>query len=379
MKLNDVFALSKDHNTIDAMNRANILAGLIMTPLIALFEVIMIALTSKNIAEGGSPVRFIYLQCYVVLLVATLIGFTLLLVWRRHAGRHRRKLISLAHIYSAVILLWAVAITFLDVARGGQLTVYLTVLVVLACAFYLQPRAACLIFGGSAALLIALSYIYASHSLDIVINLLVFAVFMAIVAVVRYGSKKESMFQESVIVEQNKELNQLNEKLRVLSSTDMLTGLYNRRFYDESGTLLAEQCMQEGQEMAAILLDIDEFKKINDTYGHKTGDVCIRTVACIIADCARCYGGTAYRFGGEEFLAIVPDCGIDRAGELAESIRRAVEQTPVEGVEYAVTVSAGCYAKKPETGGEAEAFVNRADHAMYRAKANGRNAVVLDR
>lgn len=375
--IRDIFAVSTK-STADEMNRANIKAGLISTPLIALFEVVMIVITCRNIAVGASPVRVAYLQCYIVLLAATVISFALLMAWRRDIKKYRSALVWLAHIYAAVILLWAVAISFLDVGRGGSLTVYLTVLVVLACAFYLHPWAACGIFCGCTALLMVLVRTTTNHTLDITINLLVFGVFMLIVSIMRYGSKKESVFKETVIVKQNEELNQLNERLVVLSQTDMLTGLYNRRHYDEIVPGITGECARQGQEMAALMLDIDKFKKINDTYGHKTGDVCIRSVARIVLEQARKYGGTAYRFGGEEFLAVVPGCGTACAKELAEGIRGMVEATPMEGVEYPVTVSVGCYAGKPETEKDADIFVNRADRAMYCVKANGRNGVAVD-
>lgn len=374
----DAFAVCKDDNTIDEMNKVNIRAGLVMTPLIALFEIVMIIITGQNIASGGSPIRVSYMQCYITLLVATLVGFTLLMLWKKDPAKHRRGLMWLAHIYSALIMLWAVALTTLDVSRDGQLTVYLTVLVVLACAFYLHPWAVCLIFGGTTALLMVLLSFVTTHMLDIVINLLVFAVFMIIVSVVRYKGKKEGMFKETVIIEQNKELNGLNEQLRILSQTDMLTELYNRRYYEQTIPEIVKKCAQNAQELTAILFDIDEFKKINDTYGHKVGDACIHSVARILKDQAQRSGGTAYRFGGEEFLVIVPDCGTERGVLLAENIRKEVEATQIECVEYPVTVSAGCYSAKIESPAQAESFVNRADHAMYRAKAQGRNSVVAD-
>lgn len=378
-RIKDIFAISKDNNTIDEMNRVNVRAGLVMGPVVILFEVLMIVLTAGNIAAGGSPVRVTYMQCYVSLLVVTIISVTLLIVWRKNFEKHRFHLVRLTHIYSALIILWAVAITALDISRGGSLTVYLTVLVVLACAFYLHPWAACFIFIGSATLLMILAHIVADHTLDIMINLFVFVIFMSIASVVRYGGRKESVFKESVIVKQNQELNQLNEQLSILSRTDMLTKLYNRRYYDEAVPIIADECARNGEELAAVLLDIDEFKKINDTYGHKVGDECIRSVARIILNQSRKHLGTAYRFGGEEFLVVMPDCTLERAAELAENIRKEVEATPVEGVGYAVTISAGCYAGTPEAKSDAEAFVVHADHMMYRAKANGRNGVELYR
>ncbi len=376
-KIADVFSIYVNNDTIDDMNKTNLRSGLIMAPLIAIFEIVMIFLTSQNITSGGLPVRVSYLYCYITLLASTLIAFALLLCWRQ-ITKHRRRLIWLAHIYSIIIIGWAVAITFLDVSRGGQLTVYLTVLVVLSCAFYLHPIAACLIFGGSTATLMALAYNYGEHTMEITINLLVFAVFMSLVSIMRYAGKKESVLREAVIVKQNKKLNDLNEKLTILSRTDTLTGLYNRWYYDETVPLIAEQCVQENYFMSALLLDIDSFKSINDTYGHKTGDICISIVAQIIQIHSSRFGGIAYRFGGEEFLIMLADCDSERAGELAENIRREVEARDIGNVEHSVTVSIGCYSGIPKDADTAESFVIKADHAMYRAKDNGKNTVVRD-
>ncbi len=373
----DVFSIYVNDDTIDDMNRTNFRSGIIMSPLIAIFEIVMIIFTIKNISDGGEPVRYSYLYCYIFLLAATLGALTLLICWRQ-VGRHRRKLVWLAHIYAAIIIAWAVAITYLDLSRGGQLTVYLTIIVVLACAFFIHPIASCIIFGGGTATLMLLVYNSLGHSMDVTINVLVFAVFMFLVSIMRFIGKKASVIREALIVKQNKELNNLNEKLTVLSRTDMLTGLYNRWYYDETVPLIAEQCVSGKLPMTAVLLDIDGFKNINDTYGHKAGDVCISTVAQVIQLHSGRFDGIAYRFGGEEFLVMIPNCDISKAAEMAECIRKDVEARPMGCIEHPVTVSIGCHSSIPDDCSQAEGFVVKADHAMYRAKASGKNTVVLD-
>jgi diguanylate cyclase (GGDEF)-like protein len=157
---------------------------------------------------------------------------------------------------------------------------------------------------------------------------------------------------------------------------DGLTGLYNRRaFNDQFARQIAQEDRRQGR-LAVLLFDLDHFKKLNDTYGHPAGDAALRSAARTIRREAR-RGDVAARYGGEEFVVILP--GTDEAGarELAERMRRGIEQAPLvfEGATIRFTASFGL-AVWPADGGEETTLLAAADRALYAAKQAGRNRVV---
>src|SRR6185503_11249199 len=157
---------------------------------------------------------------------------------------------------------------------------------------------------------------------------------------------------------------------------DGLTGLYNRRAFDEMlGREMARHERQSGR-MALLLLDIDHFKSLNDTLGHLAGDAALRHVARVVLQALR-KGDLPARYGGEEFAAILPATDESGALKLAERVRKALEagQTVFEGARIAVTASFGT-AVWPADGQEIDSLVAAADRALYAAKEAGRNRVV---
>ena len=164
-----------------------------------------------------------------------------------------------------------------------------------------------------------------------------------------------------------------NAELDRIARSDPLTGLANRRHLDEQLAAHAASAARHHHELSVAVVDIDNFKSVNDTFGHNAGDTVLREVARRIAASAR-VEDIVGRWGGEEFIVILPHCGVDGASVVSERIRRAVAATPVRaehGIAIPVTVSVGC------TGGTDEVAVERADAALYAAKKGGRNRTVV--
>lgn len=167
------------------------------------------------------------------------------------------------------------------------------------------------------------------------------------------------------------ELNALSAQLTFLSNTDHLTQLYNRLYSDHSLNEEIVRAARFGRDLAVILVDIDNFKGINDTYGHQAGDEVIVIVASLLKRRSRSIDIIG-RYGGEEFIIICPETGKDGALLLAESLRKDMEKTDF-GKPGKLTFSAGVAIL--ETNDTLPALVRKADKALYRAKANGRNQV----
>jgi diguanylate cyclase (GGDEF)-like protein len=157
------------------------------------------------------------------------------------------------------------------------------------------------------------------------------------------------------------------------AATDALTGLPNNRAVRDTLKRLCAQALRDGTPLAVLLLDLDHFKQINDVFGHSSGDDVLAAVGAVLGSRLR-DGDFGGRYGGEEFIVLLPST--DRAGAVAvaESLRAELERLNVAGVTRSVTGSFGV-AVLPEDGAEGEQLVRQADHALYAAKAAGRNRV----
>jgi diguanylate cyclase (GGDEF)-like protein/PAS domain S-box-containing protein len=169
----------------------------------------------------------------------------------------------------------------------------------------------------------------------------------------------------------------LEATLRMLSSTDGLTGLANRRTFDDTMQREWRRAQRGTYSIAIIMTDIDHFKKFNDAYGHLVGDDCLKKVATALKKAIRRAGDLAARYGGEEFVLLMPMTTINEATQIAEDIRTSVESMKIHhknsDVNDFVTLSLGAAAVVPRPGMSAEDLINEADKALYRAKGAGRN------
>ena len=176
-----------------------------------------------------------------------------------------------------------------------------------------------------------------------------------------------------------RDLHRANDELKRLSELDSLTGLYNRRKFEQECNERIEFCRQENALVAFMFIDIDHFKKLNDTHGHDMGDLCLQEVSDTLLTLADKFGFLVARFGGEEFALVTMVKRIERASELAEIIRGNIEKIRIpNNEEVRITVSVGCYVQNPPPLAERSVLMKKADIALYRAKATGRNCVVLE-
>ncbi|HIJ79218.1 MAG: diguanylate cyclase [Desulfobulbaceae bacterium] len=187
-------------------------------------------------------------------------------------------------------------------------------------------------------------------------------------------------FQEITERKQAEEaLAESNRKLEALSNTDGLTGIANRRHFDELLEQEYERHARSGLQLSLILLDIDHFKAFNDCYGHLKGDECLQQIARVIAACAARYSDLAARYGGEEFACILPETDHRGAIAIAEKIRQGIIDLaiPHQGSKVAacVTASLGVVTVQCTAGGSMVDIVTQVDELLYRAKASGRNRV----
>ena len=171
-------------------------------------------------------------------------------------------------------------------------------------------------------------------------------------------------------------LAEANEQLARQSATDGLTGVANRRKFDESLRSEWHRAARAGTSLSLLLVDIDHFKRYNDHYGHVAGDACLRQVAQLLSEGVRRAGELLARYGGEEFVLLLPGSDLARARQMAQRCldRLALVALPhMAAPEGQVTFSIGVAQVFPQPEDEPESLVNAADAAMYRAKMAGRN------
>ena len=172
------------------------------------------------------------------------------------------------------------------------------------------------------------------------------------------------------------QMEKLNQKLEILSTTDAMTGMCNHRRFVEA--LMSEMGKGEasGAPLAMVILDVDHFKNINDTHGHLAGDDALRALARLVIDQVGSHGLTA-RYGGEEFAIILPGKTLEEAADLAEKLRKTVETASLgpEGAKISATISLGATAWRK--GMTVDQFISAADKALYISKTEGRNRLTL--
>lgn len=184
---------------------------------------------------------------------------------------------------------------------------------------------------------------------------------------------------ENRVRERTEELQQANLKLQEMSSTDALTGTYNRRHFDQAYASELKRMRRDHTDLSLLLLDIDHFKQINDSWGHQIGDECLKLVAQTIGQHIQRGSDTLARVGGEEFCILLPNTNAAGAVFLAETIRGAIEalSTEINGNRVAITASIGVTSSSQQLPTPPEQLLNLADKALYRAKQQGRNRVCL--
>lgn len=160
---------------------------------------------------------------------------------------------------------------------------------------------------------------------------------------------------------------------------DGLTGIPNRRLFDEELDAGIRHSLREGQPLSVIMMDVDHFKPFNDHYGHGEGDHCLREVSAALINTAKRPADRVCRFGGEEFVALLPNTNAAGAGNLAEKMRACIEELAIRHAYSSagpvVTISLGTATFDPADDENPSSLIQRADRALYEAKRTGRNRV----
>jgi diguanylate cyclase (GGDEF)-like protein len=193
-----------------------------------------------------------------------------------------------------------------------------------------------------------------------------------------YGLR--STILQSRYLQAQQALEVAKDRLEEIAMLDGLTGIANRRCFDLRLQLEWNRAIRTESTISLLMIDIDFFKKLNDTFGHQAGDECLIQVAATLRKALNRPGDLLARYGGEEFVALLPETDAPGAKSIAHKMNSLIgEPNPATHLEYSLTISVGCTTCDPSKGGSPQQIVETADRAMYLAKQNGRNRVeVLD-
>lgn len=202
---------------------------------------------------------------------------------------------------------------------------------------------------------------------------------IVIIALAGISERQErfAFLQELLVSYQSQELASLNQQLDKIAHEDALTGIANRRSFNNAAAREWDIALREQRPLSLLLMDVDFFKRYNDTYGHEAGDKCLQLIARAISEAMMRPADLAARYGGEEFVVLVPDTDMRGAIMVAERILQAVDECQIahasSTVAAHVTVSIGITTLTPTMAQSAQDAIRQADTALYQAKNNGRH------
>lgn len=278
-----------------------------------------------------------------------------------------KKVLLLLYLYSLSFLF--MGLTYFDLHYGLELSGFLIVLLSLSSMIWLNPKEfACL--STFVLFLLILSYLILSSLITIELEHIIQALIFYGLSWVLYlsiSTVRIENFLNRITMEKQYEM------LETESATDPLTGLYNRRYLKEEIQKELSRSERSGIRFCILMIDIDHFKKINDNYGHITGDDVLKELSTILRNSVR-ISDKVFRYGGEEFIVLLPETVAIDAKILGERIREKIENFSFSGVRKKVTISGGIAQTSVDC--TQELLIQKADKRLYMAKEGGRNAVV---
>lgn len=197
--------------------------------------------------------------------------------------------------------------------------------------------------------------------------------------------REQNVVLEKRVNERTQALEEANRRLQEISITDALTGISNRRHFDDMLQQEIKRAQRSGEPLGLLLIDIDHFKSVNDTYGHQNGDEVLRHIAQVLRDNVRRETDMLARYGGEEFCVLLPNTTPEGAEHFGELLRQAVAVEPIDVTIHEtgsthtlhLTISIGVSALVPDTLDDCERLLAAADAAVYDAKHAGRNRTIV--
>ena len=345
-----------------------------MAVLISVFEILLIFSGSIINKQSYGEIHLIYTLLYIVALLGCAI-FIIIVTWGLKDIESRYKIILKNFVvYNVLILSWSVVVSYLDITLHDHysLMVIMSAMIGIPLSFYLSPIII-ITMNITVSIVMTIMICFSGNVQEIIpylINYYIFVVMATTIGVIH-------VFMKIKMYKKNIQLVEANCALKNIAERDYLSGLYNRTKLNEVSEKVWIDGIKNNTQLGCILFDIDDFKKINDTYGHMEGDRLIRIISEIIIKATKNVESYSFRYGGEEFLIVLPGMDSEEAMCLAETIRYKISTLRIYDAEYKISISGGVYSNIPTSKGNIKDFFLQADKGLYRAKENGKNQIVL--
>lgn len=366
-----------------SINTINIARGKITTIAFIILEAIILVIHYITNRENLFNIPYIYYgSMYILMLVVMIAFFVIFTKLGAEVSKHISRIHYAGIFFIGFILMWSAGISLLDQLTSGQVIVYVVAIISIAITPYYKPVILFLVYLIVHSLfLIAMPYFQESTQILLgnSLNTTTFVIMSWVISCMRYKKQAEDFNNKKIILKKNDEvrlinlqLQEANQKLEILSRTDGLTGIINRLSFE---TIIKDEwsrCKRHSIPLSLIMVDIDFFKQFNDNYGHQAGDCCIKQVADVLTVYAERSSDKVARYGGDEFMVLLPHTNKENALNLAEKMRKGVEEKTITHlcsyVSDHVTISLGINTIIPSDESSIDEFIGNTDKALYKAK-----------
>lgn len=362
-------------------------------PIVTLLCFVTMFITELFNRFGIYNVGMATLYCYAALFVICTLSYVLIYSVAKKEPFNAKCVNRTIYAVAIAVLIWLFVFVYFSDSIIGSVIVYTATISAVTQTMVLKPLFSGFYIFGSLIVYSAMHIfdgVEKSFETDAIIGMTILSVVWFMVVYMRYYSRCRLVYNERVISAQNDrlddivkqlideraELSDAKTKLERAYVTDRLTGIYNRWHWDAFVSSIAEDAIENQKDISVIMIDLDNFKSINDTYGHSMGDKCLIAVSNVIKEAInKCEKTEAFRMGGEEFAIV--SAVFDKAGilNIANKILKDITNIKIDGFNAMLTASIGVYIGKISSADDVEKHLSKADARMYDAKLGGKNRI----
>lgn len=336
-----------------------------------------------------------YALVYLALFVISFVFYFVIRYQSKDIEQNDKKILATVSILTAFYMVWVSFLLFVNRNLEASIIVYTATIVIITQGVYLAPKYSAWFVTLSTTLFLVTNFArngIEDLDFEATVGIMVLSFVSFLVSYSRYCNRCRAVYNEILIVEQNKQLDdmvkELQEQKEILEKTneelessyvrDSMTGLYNRWYWNKVFEETLEICKKAENFTAVYMMDVDNFKNINDTKGHSMGDKCLIAIAEVLErETKNIDNCDVFRMGGEEFVVFCRDIDKPNAIKLADAILKNIQNIKIMGLDTMLTVSVGVHIQKVENRSDIEEFIVKADKAMYESKNTGKNKVTL--
>ena len=336
-----------------------------------------------------------YALVYLALLVMSFVFYLIAIYQSKDIEKNDKKILATVSIMTAFYMVWVSSLLYVNRNLEASVVIYTAVIVIITQGVYLAPRFSAWFVVLSTTLFLATNLArngIEDLDFEATVGIIVLSFISFIVSYSRYCNRCRAVYNEILIVEQNKQLDdmvkELQEQKNILQKTneelesayvrDSMTGLYNRWYWNKIFEETLEECKKAENYTAVYMMDVDNFKSINDTKGHSMGDKCLIAIAEVLErETKNIENCDVFRMGGEEFVVFCCDIDKPNAIKLADAILKNTQNIKIMGLDTMLTMSIGVHIQKVENRSDIEEFIVKADKAMYESKNTGKNKITF--